>query len=131
MYAILVKKYMSPLVVDFIHTLSKTVRLRMDHSTSLRAALIHMDSIMHTWESTQYWKYKNPDIFFTMVYLYSLPASLQDARDKAMYYVLQRLQETDVLSTRQNPVDKIVLKLSGQDTTVVPTIAALYPLLRI
>ncbi len=37
-----------------------------------------------------------------------------------------------VLSTRRNPVDKIVLKLSGQeDTIVVPTIAALYPLLRI
>jgi hypothetical protein len=95
MYAILVKTYMSPSVVDFIHTLSKTVRLRMDDSTSLRAALIRMDSIMHTWENMQYWKYMNPDIFFTMVYLDSLPASLQDARDKAMYYVLQRLQETE------------------------------------
>ncbi len=37
----------------------------------------------------------NPDISFIMVYLDSLPASLQDTRDKAMYYVLQRPQETE------------------------------------
>jgi hypothetical protein len=36
-----------------------------------------------------------------------------------------------VLSTRRNPVDKIVLKLSGQETMVVPTFTAVYPLLRI
>ncbi len=39
--------------------------------------------------------------------------------------------EDPVLSTRQNPGDKNVLKLSGQDTTVVPTFAAIYPLLRV
>ena len=94
MYALLVRHYSSPTIIEFFKELKKVLSTKFS-TNAIDGAISRHDAMIAHWSKSQYWTYMNQDLFFSMLYLHRMPddARSNDLKEAAIEHLLDYIRE--------------------------------------